>query len=89
MKTVIISELEVIQKAIAHSNMGDEDAENIERAFLEIAYQWCSSNASFCAFDALLKEEHSETWNALMHSFLRSRVYNETYMTKMKDTYPF
>lgn len=89
MRTVIIAELEEIKRAIDRSDVADEDAKVIKDAFLEMAYQWCSSNAAFCAFDAMLKEDYCEEWTEMMNSFLHSPVYNNTYMQKMQDTWPY
>lgn len=89
MKTVITSELGDIKQAIGRSDVAEEDEKIIKSAFLEMAYQWASSNAAFCAFDALLKDLHPDIWNEMMNTFLHSPVYNGTFMKKMQDTWPY
>ena len=88
MKTVIETEVAEVENILNKNRVPAEEKKAVLDALQEMAYQWCQTNAVFCAVDAFLKEEHPEVWRGMMAGFLKSDVYHATYAKKMADTLP-
>ena len=89
MRTEIESEVMKARKILDHSGLDPEDRQCVIGSLKEMAYQWCSVNASFCALEAHMKAEFPEEYTQLLSTFLRSPVYNSTYTETMQRTYPY
>ena len=86
MKTVITSEVADVQKILARSNLCAEDKKAVINAMKEMAYQWCSSNASACAMESEVTKLYGADGAA---AIAKGVIHNGVYEAKMADTYPF
>ena len=88
MKAVIAMEVESVSDILARSGLSDEERQDILDTVKEMAYQWCSSNATSCAMESaaqkILTSEQFNAWNStVVHDDMGVRD------TKMKETWPF
>lgn len=88
MKQVIVTETEMVESILRKSNLSQEDIQTVMDAFREMAYQWCTSNASACAFSAFLKDSHPNVYEDSIGAFLGSDVYHKEYQRVLAETFP-
>jgi hypothetical protein len=86
MKDVIRMEVEEVEEILKGTKMPDEDKTRIVDALKEMAYQWCSCNASACAFEGAVK---SLLPNKDYENLIRSVIHGGMIEKKMVETYPF
>ena len=87
-KTVIESELAAVEEILERSSLTEQDRELITDSLKEMAYQWCTANATACALDRLLEKEYPRVYKKIMTGFLRSETYHSEYQKKMNETLP-
>ena len=86
MKTVIKSEVNEVKKILDKSSMQKDDKKAVMDALKEMAYQWCASNASACAFEETVKANVSE--DVYTH-LIRETLHSGLNEKKMSETWPF
>ena len=88
MKTMLKLEMEEIDAILNKSNLSKEDREVIQDAYKEVAYQWCHTNAIFCAYEETLKQAvNEETMQEFTKDFVPMSFGFVT--QKMKETFPW
>ena len=88
MKSHLSSELKEAQQILNKSNLSEEDKESVLSTIREIAYQWCTSNASACAIEELWKEKFPKEYEEMMQTFLKSNTFHRVYQQKLQETFP-
>ena len=56
MRSVILAETEEVEAVLTKNGLSDADRETVMKAFREMAYQWCSSNAGACAMEDAVRK---------------------------------
>lgn len=86
MKTVIELEVEEVEGILDNNNLPEEEKAQVIDALKEMAYQWCSSNATACALeDAVMKFCNDETAQNVLREAVAGGVREERFVA----TYPF
>lgn len=86
MKTVITSEIAEVEAILRKSNLCAEDKKTVIDAMKEMAYQWCSSNASACAMETAVANLYGEAGLvAVGNDMIKNGVRDQ----KMSTSYPF
>ncbi len=85
MRTVILAETKEVEERLERCGVRDEDRDAIMSAFKEMAYQWCSTNASGCAVEAAMEKLLTEEQRT---AILREAIRNGVHEQKMLETFP-
>lgn len=87
MKQVIQLEMQAAEKILDQSGLSDENKDALRDILREMAYQWCSTNASFCAYEAAVEKVcgHGDAMQQIMAEQCKSGAYER----KMRETYPW
>lgn len=86
MKTVIELEVREVEGILDYYKLPQEEKAQVIDALKEMAYQWCSSNATACALeDAVMKFCNDET----AQNVLREAVAGGVREHQFAATYPF
>ena len=86
MKTVIELEVREVEGILDYYNLPEEEKAQVIDALKEMAYQWCSSNATACALeDAVMKFCNDETAKNVLREAVAGRAREEKFVA----TYPF
>lgn len=86
MKTVIESEVNEVTAILDKSNLTQEDKSAVINALKEMAYQWCSSNATACAVENAVTEAFGKDGLAVVSAL---SMRNGTREVKLLQTYPY
>lgn len=87
MKTAIELDVKEVEGVLDKYNVAEEDRETVLSVVKEMAYQWCHTNACFCAVeDIVLEEIGDKKYLEVTKKFMRDpgKVFD-----KMRETYPF
>lgn len=86
MKSIIVSECKEVEELLDRSDMFPEDKAQVLDAMKEMAYQWCSANATACAMEDVAKSMLSEEQYA---TFQKKVMEGLSVGKKMQETFPF
>ena len=88
MKDVIEMEVAEVTDILSRSKLTEEERTDIIDSLKEMAYQWCSSNATACAMEQSAKQFMTDVQ---FHEWTSSVVQDKSGIRqrKMHETYPF
>lgn len=83
-KSMLEMELNEITEILCKYEVSDEDGDRIVGAYKELAFQFCTMNASACSFEEILK-----TYLSGPEIFRRYLILEPSRHQKMEETYPW
>ena len=79
-----------VQSVLSRSrDLGKAEKDVIHEATCRMAYRWCQERAIVRAINDYLKEEHPETYKALLANYRSSKVYNAGFVAEMQKEWPY
>ena len=83
MKDVIEMEMQEAKGIMEKNKLTEEDQKALTDIIQEMAYQWCVSNASACAYEQCVPHRGNPL------KLVASRKYQDIYNKKMNETFPW